>query len=234
MATVTLSNSSIYEGESIAVVGDNSQISNDAINELKGRDINVTSDWSSISEVKDYIRDFDDIYDADIDSIAEYENPLNENKLKLSIVSRNFFGGFSPFDRSRTENTYAMFDYIGSRSYMASHAAILLESRLNSTSEANKKVKINAAYTQRSSYEHRTSDLPTVMDQILPLFTVIIYSLPYMYLLQRAVEEKQSKTRESMRMMGMIDSAYWVSWFLVYFLQVFVVSVIMTLGSAFT
>lgn len=232
--TVTLSQQSVFDGESIAVVRDNSDPSNNAFQELNARGIN-TSSWDSVSAVKDYVRGFDDIYDSDINSIISYEQPDNDNsKLKMSLVSRNFYGGFSPFDRDATSNVYSMFDYIGSRAYMASHAAILLESRLNATAATNKNIKINAGYTQRSSYEHRISDLPTVMDQILPIFVVITYSLPYMYILQRAVEEKQSKTRESMRMMGMIDSAYWTSWFIVYFFQILIVSIIMTLGSAFT
>jgi ATP-binding cassette, subfamily A (ABC1), member 3 len=72
------------------------------------------------------------------------------------------------------------------------------------------------------------------MDQIFPIFVVIVYTLPYMYLIQKAVEEKQTKTRESMRMMGMKDSSYFASWLIVFFFQITIISLIMTLGTYFT
>ena len=52
-----------------------------------------------------------------------------------------------------------------------------------------------------------------------------------MYIIQKAVDEKQSKTRESMRMMGMIESAYWFSWFVAFVILILIVSTIMTIGS---
>lgn len=40
----------------------------------------------------------------------------------------------------------------------------------------------------------------------------------------RIVVEKESRVKESMRMMGMTDFSYWLSWFAYYFLINFLVS----------
>ena len=55
---------------------------------------------------------------------------------------------------------------------------------------------------------------------------MIILLFPMMNFVQRGVEEKQNKTREAMRMMGMMDSAYFSSWLLFYALQALWVSII--------
>ena len=47
------------------------------------------------------------------------------------------------------------------------------------------------------------------------------------------IEEKESKTRESMRMMGMKDSAYYVSWMIFHFIHATYVSLIMGIMSIF-
>jgi hypothetical protein len=150
------------------------------------------------------------------------------------MMSSHFLKGFTPFNRDDQTVEFKMYDYFGYRSFFGNQGQIALENHFNHDLKLGKPIRISAAYTQRSSYTHDESDLPLVMDQIFPIFILIIFTLPYMYILQKAVEEKQTKSRESMRMMGMIDSAYWTSWFIVYFLQVLATSIIMTLGSAFT
>ena len=147
-------------------------------------------------------------------------------------MSPQFFSGFTPFNsEEQTPGLYNQYKYTDYNSYIASQSSLIFEQFFQ---EQQKPVNISLAYVQRSSYAYKSGNLVDVMDQIFPLFIVIIYTLPFMYLLQRAVEEKQTKVRESMRMMGMIDSAYFTSWFIVYFFQILIVSSIMTLGSIFT
>lgn len=62
---------------------------------------------------------------------------------------------------------------------------------------------------------------------------IIALLFPCINFLQRALEEKSSKTRESMRMMGMLDSSYHVSWFIFYVLNVLFVALEITILSAF-
>jgi hypothetical protein len=46
------------------------------------------------------------------------------------------------------------------------------------------------------------------------MFVPILYNTVY-----RIVKEKESKTRESMKMMGLTDPSYWMSWFVFYTIQ---------------
>ena len=52
------------------------------------------------------------------------------------------------------------------------------------------------------------------LSYLLPLFTLFAY-IPLVYnIVFRIVKEKESGVKETMRMMGMIDAPYWISWWL--------------------
>jgi ATP-binding cassette, subfamily A (ABC1), member 3 len=53
-----------------------------------------------------------------------------------------------------------------------------------------------------------------------------MYMLPIFTIVSLLVKEKESRARESMRMMGMTDFPYWLSWFVYYTLLSTVISVI--------
>lgn len=55
------------------------------------------------------------------------------------------------------------------------------------------------------------------------MFTFLI---PLYYLVSKLAEEKESKAREGMKMMGLKDSSYYASWFVFYTFIVFVMSLI--------
>jgi ATP-binding cassette subfamily A (ABC1) protein 3 len=57
----------------------------------------------------------------------------------------------------------------------------------------------------------------------------LIYILPVYRMLQRIVSEKESRARESMKMMGLGDMAYWLSWFTYYMVIVTVISTLSTI-----
>lgn len=57
----------------------------------------------------------------------------------------------------------------------------------------------------------------TVLNEFLPLATLLVYFLPVFRMTYRMVSEKETRIRESMIMMGLTSQAYWISWFL-YFL----------------
>ena len=56
-----------------------------------------------------------------------------------------------------------------------------------------------------------------VLDRFLPLATLLAFFTPTFRITYRMVSEKETRVRESMTMMGLTQSAYWISW-LVYFL----------------
>ena len=55
---------------------------------------------------------------------------------------------------------------------------------------------------------------------------LLVYIFPISKLTERMVSEKESRARESMRMMGMTDFAYWASWFTYYTVQVTIITII--------
>jgi len=64
------------------------------------------------------------------------------------------------------------------------------------------------------------------MEGMLPFFMLLMYILPVYRLISNIVSEKETKARESMKMMGLTDSSYWLSWFCYYFIVVTIISVL--------
>jgi len=55
-----------------------------------------------------------------------------------------------------------------------------------------------------------------ILTGILPLFLLLAYMVPVYNMVGLIVQEKDSKAKESMRMMGITDLPYWLSWFVYY------------------
>ena len=158
--------------------------------------------------------------------------------MNLNVLKSDFSNSFIPFDLdNKAPIDYYDDKYIGYNwyyydyNYLGNYASLIAERIAN---DSGSPLRIKAGYLQRSSEPYKDDVLAQVMDQLYPILIVVIFLLPYLYLLQRAVQEKSDKSRESMRMMGMLESAYWSSWFLLYTLQVLLTSIILTLGSIFT
>lgn len=58
------------------------------------------------------------------------------------------------------------------------------------------------------------------------MFTFLI---PLYYLVSKLAEEKESKAREGMKMMGLKDFTYFLSWFVFYAFVILIMSTIMSL-----
>jgi ABC-2 family transporter protein len=54
----------------------------------------------------------------------------------------------------------------------------------------------------------------TQLIQTFPIFYICIFMLPLYYMVTKLAEEKESKIRESMKMMGLGDHSYYKAWFL--------------------
>lgn len=65
-----------------------------------------------------------------------------------------------------------------------------------------------------------------------PFFFMIIYLIPFYYVTSKVAAEKESKSREGMKMMGLNDSSYFLSWFIVFFLISTVTSSFITIVAA--
>mmetsp|Transcript_7283 Transcript_7283/g.6804 ORF Transcript_7283/g.6804 Transcript_7283/m.6804 type:complete len:454 (+) Transcript_7283:118-1479(+) len=197
------------------------------------RGITLTKEFDNFNDPRNEIRRDGD--DTRLASALEV-NLLADNKIQVNVMSKEFksegFAGFS-LNNSETYDIYeANLEF--ERSLTGNYAQFALEAHLNKTKPQNRNVKISNVFTYRSTEDEDISVLAQVMDSLFPILVVVTYTLPMLYIIQRAVEEKASKTRESMRMMGMKEAPYWCSWFLVYFCLIFIISLIMALGTGFT
>lgn len=58
----------------------------------------------------------------------------------------------------------------------------------------------------------KNDNFPRVLMPTLSFFIQLMY-IPFLYnTIRRIVSEKSTRARESMRMMGMSETAYWLSW----------------------
>lgn len=58
---------------------------------------------------------------------------------------------------------------------------------------------------------------------------MIIYLIPFYYLTSKIAAEKESKAREGMKMMGLTDSTYYLSWLILYSCIATFTSIIITI-----
>ena len=229
-----------------AIIGNDGDYSFELLKDiLDERNIRYTDEFKSFSEIRDYIFECDSQSKAGISHVIRLDHTKGSKHINLNVLKSDFLSTFIPFDSGNKEPTYYISDkYIGfneyyfsfeadnhDRNYLGNYASLIAEKIANDTGSP---LRIKAGYLQRSNEPFKDDLLARVMDQIYPTFIVVIFLLPYLYLLQRAVQEKSDKSRESMRMMGMLESAYWSSWFLLYTLQVLLTSIILTLGNIFT
>lgn len=61
-----------------------------------------------------------------------------------------------------------------------------------------------------------TDPFTTVLTTTLPFLLLLIFIPPVYNMVFSVVKEKESRIKESMRMMGMKDSSYWLSWYVYY------------------
>lgn len=71
-----------------------------------------------------------------------------------------------------------------------------------------------------------SDDFKAILTGMLPFFMLLIYILPVYRLISNIVAEKESKARESMKMMGLTDFSYWLSWFTYYVIIVTLITIL--------
>ena len=76
--------------------------------------------------------------------------------------------------------------------------------------------------------EHVDSNQMAVdqLQQNFPFFFMFTFLIPLFYLVSKLAEEKESKSREGMKMMGLKDNAYFLSWFVFFFVIILFMSLV--------
>jgi len=89
---------------------------------------------------------------------------------------------------------------------------------------------MNVGYAPMSTAPYQVIDAQQSAQfaNLFPFFYWISMLIPFFYLIQKIASEKESKAREGMKMMGLEDGSYYVSWFIIFTCIVSVMSLIVT------
>ena len=80
----------------------------------------------------------------------------------------------------------------------------------------NENAKITMMTAPLPANNDTTDDYGQIITGVLPQLILLIFIPPVYNMVFMLVKEKESRIKESMRMMGMKDSAYWLSWYVYY------------------
>jgi hypothetical protein len=70
-----------------------------------------------------------------------------------------------------------------------------------------------------TSQGQKLDSFSQVLSGVLPLFMLLMY-VPIVYTtVYKMVQERENRVRESMKIMGLTDTPYWLSWFVFYSFQ---------------
>jgi hypothetical protein len=99
--------------------------------------------------------------------------------------------------------------------YGTSHFLIYVTDALLMLMNGKRTQEIELAFIpmKTSEYLERTPLGASNLSQVFPIFFICVYLLPLYYMVTRLSEEKESKAREGMKMMGLRDRSYYISWF---------------------
>ena len=65
-----------------------------------------------------------------------------------------------------------------------------------------------------------------IITGVLPLLILLVFIPPVYNMVSLLVREKETRIKESMRMMGMGDAAYWLSWYVYYTIITFLIVIL--------
>ena len=77
--------------------------------------------------------------------------------------------------------------------------------------------------------DYRSDPFSKAIGYMIPFFIIIAYMCPLCLYVYRMVEEKENKSKEGMKIMGLSEGTYFLSYFIQYFIITFIDSIINTL-----
>jgi ATP-binding cassette subfamily A (ABC1) protein 3 len=117
-------------------------------------------------------------------------------------------------DEYRRKPDFASWDQYmkGGHTYMQSmFSNAILRNKTGSTS-----AYISMIYAPTKSSKYNDDDFATAANYLWGFFILLIFLAPLYRFVSNSVSEKENKTREAMKVMGLTDAPYWLSWFTYY------------------
>ncbi len=96
-------------------------------------------------------------------------------------------------------------------------------------------LNIDLAYMPMKTGRYFKID-PSVISALsiqFPFFMMFTFLIPLYYMVSKLAEEKETKSREGMKMMGLNDSTYFLSWMFTFGVIIFMMSLLLTLMVCF-
>lgn len=81
---------------------------------------------------------------------------------------------------------------------------------------------------------HQSDNFASYLQPVIGLFMVCAFMWPFSRLVRNMVEEKEKKLKEGMKMMGLFNSVFWLSWLITYVILFFVLCILICLLTHFT
>jgi len=137
------------------------------------------------------------------DDIAERSDDSNMPNQELDAVDKY----------QRKPNKIAFEQYnLGGYSYLQNQVAnSILRGRTGSAG-----AYISMINAQAKTSEYTKDDFLEAADNLWNFFILLIFLAPLYRLVSNTVTEKETRMREAMKIMGLTDFPYWLSWFTYY------------------
>ncbi|KAL4225817.1 hypothetical protein ACF0H5_013807 [Mactra antiquata] len=164
-------------------------------------------------------------------------NPPDNLEYKLRVTLRI---GQEDEDRWRTANTYQIFSTFGPRNndsnggepYYYQTGFLALQYFINKAfieKHGGNLTNIDLSLKKMIYPPHLDDVLATVLQSNLPLFLVLSFILNVLQMAKNIAYEKEKKLKESMKMMGLSTSMYWLSWFVKSLIYLILVCIMYTI-----
>ena len=208
----------------IAIVGD--QFPEEYISQLNNYNTRIFKHYSTIKELNKYIGSEE--YGTDKDKYPEicfgitFLYIKNKYNIKLHFFASPYYSYFPEIPSTSMESSnkfatqpdFSSYYTYGSRGFL--QILNLIYSFILQKETRNPWAKINFTI-QPQKYEKLTYDsFKYFLSFILGFFVAIAYALPLSINIYRLVKEKESRVKECMKIMGLRESTYFFSYFILF------------------
>ena len=202
---------------------------------------NNFKDFKNIDELNDYVKDpqygqdnfplicfgmrYENVGHNYNYSLHYFDSVLSEGVTDIDNVKN---GLFDRFQSGPDLDSYKLYQTSGYTYIMKLINEYILQKELK-----NDNAKIDFAMIPMPYMNYRSDPFSKAIGYMIPFFIIIAYMCPLCLYVYRMVGEKENKSKEGMKIMGLGEGTYFLSYFIQYVVITFVDSIINTIILAF-
>ena len=153
-------------------------------------------------------------------SLHYFDSVLSEGVKDIDDAKR---GVFDRFQTGPDLESYKLYQSSGYSYIMKLINQYILQQ------ETDNNAKIDFAIIPMPYVDYRSDPFSKAIGYMIPFFIIIAYMCPLCLYVYRMVDEKENKSKEGMKIMGLSEGTYFLSYFIQYFIITFIDSIINTL-----